>query len=180
MAFQRGNQNMATSTETMVEDTFISEMLAEFGKFNSDFFLMKIMSKAIDTIGTDPQKFIMLTDLTEDCLTQCGRLDKDFKIQRDKILEDYINSEGMQPQSPEKKLEWKLGLAVKVFALIFGKQTKNQPVEITGKIDPPSYIKIAEQKHAEDIQKQRDYIAKNKEDANKEDIDKDPEDEFNL
>lgn len=156
MAFQRGVTNMATSTETMVEDTFISEMLAEFGKFNADFFVMKIMSKSIDTIGTDPQKFIMLTDLAEDCLLQCGRLNQTYEDEKKTILQKFEENEGKEPQSPDKKLEWKLGFAVKRFALIFGKQSKGQPVEISGLIDPPAYLKIKEEKRQA---KHDDYMA---------------------
>lgn len=149
MAFQRGVSNYATSQETQVEDTFISEMLSEFGKFNQDFFIMKMMSKAIDSIGTDPQKFIMLMDMLELSLQKSNKLTEEYNAEITEEIDIFETIEGREPNDLQKKLDWKLKRSGIKFAVIFGKLSAMQPVEIIGDVDPMKYIALQKKKAEE-------------------------------
>jgi len=149
MAFQRGTSNYATSPETQIEDTFISEMLGEFGKFNQDFFIMKILSKSIDSLGADPQKFILLVDMLEDSLLETKKLGDDYSTKIKDTLDSFEKNEGKEPGDMEKKLSWQLKRAGKKYAVIFGKLASMQPVEIIGEVNPMKYQEYVKKKEIE-------------------------------
>ena len=147
MAFQRSNfnsykgsgANYSTSADSQVEDTFISEMLSEFGKFNQDFFIMKMMSKAIDSIGNDPQKFIMFVDMLELALSKSEKLPADYPAEVGAEMTNFELLEGSEPQDDEKALFWNLKRSMTKFAVIFGRMAKQQPIEIVGDLDPQKF-----------------------------------------
>lgn len=145
-------QNYSTSLEGVGEDTFISEMLAESGKFNQDFFVMKIMSKAIDCIATDTGKFIMLVDILERSLIQSQRLDQEY-IDAAKTANDEFMKNNPEPNDMQKKLSWKEEKAGIMFSLIFGRLSKSQPYEIIGELNPQKFSakKLAEEKRMQFI-----------------------------
>ena len=147
MAFQRGVSNLATNQESQVEDTFISEMLSEFGKFNQDFFIMKIMSKAIDCIGTDAQKFTMLIDMLELALQKADKLTEEYGTE---IKTEFETAKLIEmPNDMEKQIVWNLKRASIKFAIIFGKLSAMQPVEIIGLVDPVGYLELEKKKKKE-------------------------------
>jgi len=142
------SSNYSTSPETFSEDTFISEMLAEYGKFNQDFFVMKMMAKAIDSIGTDPQKFILIIDMLELSLQQSERLTQEYNNDVTQEINEFEALEGREPNDLNKRLEWKTKRAGIKFAVIFGKLSKTQPIEIIGEVDPIKYNAMQSEKEA--------------------------------
>lgn len=161
MAWQRkGNsyQNYGAEQSSVVEDSFISEMMQDFGKFNQDFFITKMMSKAIDMLGTDPQRFVLLVDMLHMALMESNKLDEEYDTILNKRMAEFEKIEGKEPGDLERKLEWKLKKASIKYAVIFGNLSSKQPVEVVGIVDPEKYKagrkakKSTEQEDQEDVE----------------------------
>lgn len=152
MAWQkRGGsyQSYGAEQSSVVEDSFISEMMQDFGKFNQDFFITKMMSKAIDMLGTDPQRFVLLVDMLDMALIESNKLDDSYSKLLEQRMKKFEKDEGKEPGDLERKLEWKLKKASVKYAVIFGNLSSKQPVEVVGIVDPEKYKEIRKSKKAD-------------------------------
>lgn len=144
--------NYSTNVENVSEDSFLSDVM-EFGKFNQDFFITKIMSKAIDNLGTDPQKFILLMDMLEMTLSKSNKLDSSYGENIGTELKAFLEEEGEEPELPDRKLDWKLKRASVKFACIFGALASKTPIEVMGELDPIGYKNLVKEREEKKIKK---------------------------